>query len=108
MSYADKRKERQESEANTSRFDFSREERETPLLHSGFLESCQGDENKSVLFISIWFANGSYRCRIQDRQADEKAFFELGTLHDCFQKLEAVLNNGTLDWTPDRAARNGR
>lgn len=108
MSYADKRKERAESETNTSRFDFSWEERETPLLHSGFTEPCSGDETKSVLFISIWFANGSYRCRIQDRQADEKAFFELGTLQSCFTTIEAHLNKGSLDWTPDRAARNGK
>jgi len=102
MSYFSKRQEQQADDSNTSRFDFTHEQEIMPLLHSGFCESLPNDTTKSTLYLSIWFANGGYRARITDRQAREKAFIELGTLTDCFARIEKLLEANDLDWVEDR------
>lgn len=107
MSYAEKRQKRKDSDVNLSRHDFDWEQERTPLLHDGFQEVCAGDSGRGVLFVSFWFANGSYRCRIQDRQSDEKAFLDVGTLEGSWERVEHALANDALDWTPDVKARNG-
>ena len=110
MSYAESRKARQESDVNVGRHDFDWEEQQCPTLHSGFLEPCSGNADKSALFLSIWFSNGSYRVRLQDRSSDEKCFADIGTLKSAFEKIEELLNTGSLDWSPDhhqRVSRNG-
>lgn len=107
MSYAEKRKEREEGSVNLSRHAFDWEQERTPLLHDGFQEACTGNPSKGVLFVSFWFANGSYRCRIQDRQADEKAFLDVGTLDGVWERLEKALAADELDWSPDHVSRNG-
>ena len=108
MSYAESRKARQERDVNVGRHDFSWEESECPTLHSGFMEPAKEGGDKSALFLSIWFSNGSYRIRLQDRSSDEKSFADIGTLDQCFQKVEESLNNGSLDWSPDHHTRTGR
>jgi hypothetical protein len=108
MSYADKRKQRIEENANVSRHDFDWEEKQVPLLHSGFLEPCERNAEKSTLQVTFWFQGGSYRCRIQDRSSDEKAFLDVGTLCDAFANLETALRENLLDWSPDKFSRNGR
>lgn len=106
MSYAEQRKQRQESEVNVGRHDFGWEEEHLPTLHSGFLEPCAGNADRSTLFLSLWFANGSYRFRLQDRSSDEKCFGDTGTLAEAFTVIERMLNDGTLDWSPDKRARS--
>ncbi len=106
MSYVEQKKKRQEESVNVGRFDFGWEVEHLPTLHSGFLEPCAGDESKSTLFLSLWFSNGSYRFRLQDRSSDEKAFGECGTLAEAFSTIEEKLNAGTLDWSPDKRGRS--
>lgn len=101
MSYADKRKLRTADEANQDRHDFTWEEQNIPLLHTGFMERVSGAADKGTLFISFWFSNGEYKCRIQDRNVNEKAFFAAGTLVDVWTRIEAALEQWNLEWTPD-------
>lgn len=108
MSYAEQRERRQKEDANVSKHDFGWEEEQLPMLHSGFLERCKGDDSKSAFFLSIFFANGEYRCRLQDRQADEKAFIRVTSLRGLFEQLEAALSADDVEWTPDKYQRNGR
>lgn len=108
MSYTEQRDARKSSEVNNTRHEFEWELEHVPLLHSGFMEPTPNRPEYGILFLSIWFANGSYRIRLQDRGNDEKAFLDCGTLDGVFQLLEQHLIAGTLDWTPDRASRNGR
>lgn len=107
MSYSQLRESRQKDDANCDRFDFSWELESIPLLHSGMTETCRNNPAKSVLGLSIFFANGSYRVRIEDRQEDEKAFLELGNLREAWITIEAAIQENRLDWTPDSRRRNG-
>lgn len=101
MDYAELRKQRQDKDASTDRFDHSWEQAHCPVLHSGFLECLNGDESKSALFLSLWYSNGAYRVRLEDRQAEEKAFLEVGGLEELFERLDGVLRSTGLDWSPD-------
>ena len=105
VSYDEQRKRNEENDVSQNRHDFGWEEEQCPLLHSGFLQPCTGDDSKSVLFLSIWCTSGSYKCKLLDRQRDEKCFISVGTLGQAFTKLEAALRDDTLDWTPERRSR---
>lgn len=107
MSYAEQKAKRQAEDANVGRHDFSWEEKELPTLHSGFMEPCVNKPEHSTLFLSLWFNNGSYRFRLQDRSSDEKCFGDAGTLREAFQAIERMLVSGDLDWTPDSGRRRG-
>ena len=108
MSYAELRKQRESVDGNTDRHDFRGDLERFPMLHSGFTEACPGDHSKSVLTLSIYFSNGSYRVRVQDRARDEKAFLDVGTLSQALDRLEEAIAENALDWTPDIARRSGR
>lgn len=99
---------RRSSETTQDRLDFKEEKEHYPLLHSGFVEPTTADENVSAHFLSIWFANGSYRCKLLDREGQEKAFLNAGRLVDVFAKLEEGLRDLSLDWQRDEPRRNGR
>lgn len=107
MSYAERRKRSEDNDQSHYRHDFGWEEQQLPVLHSGFTEPVSKHPEKSRLFVSLFFANGSYRARIQDRETDEKAFLDVGTLREFLDKVESALANDALDWTPDRQSRNG-
>ena len=99
---------RRNQDATQDRIDFSEEKEHYPLLHSGFIEPTSSDENVSAHFLSIWFANGSYRCKLLDREGKEKAFVNAGRLVDVFSVLEVGLRDLSLDWVEDKPQRNGR
>lgn len=104
------REARKKSEATVDKHDFKDEKEHYPHLHSGFIELCTQNTSKSAFFLSIWFANGSYRGVLLDREGQEKAFFDSGRLVDVFAFLEEGLDKLTLDWQPDEKknySRNG-
>lgn len=105
------REARKKQEVSDDRYDFAEEKEHYPLLHSGFIEVCSQDLSKSAFFLSIWFANGSYRGILLDREGHEKAFFDAGRLVDVFAFLQEGLDKLTLDWQQDKKQhtnQNGR
>lgn len=107
MGFLEQRQKAKEETTNGYRFDFSWEKQHVPLLHDGFLESVEGSEGKSVLSIQLFFSNGRYRARIQDRQNREQAFCDVGTLAEAFEVLERGLREDQLDWMPYQESRRG-
>lgn len=108
MSYSDFRKRVEESNDYGSKCDLSWEEETIPLLHSGFTEPTSKDPSKGTLTIQLFFSNGSYRIRIQDRERGEQAFLDCGSLNGCFERLEAALREAELDWAVSNVfRRNG-
>lgn len=102
------REARKKKEGNFDRHNFEEEKEHLPLLHSGFIETCSNDPTKSAFFLTIWFANGSYRGCLLDREAGEKAFVDFGELMDTFAKLQTGLDTLTLDWQPDNRSKYSR
>ena len=105
MSYAEHRKEQAHSDVNARGVDFGWEEEQCDLLHSGFLERVSGDDTKSVLFLSIWFTAGIYKCKLLDRQNHERCFINVGSLENLFQNVNAMLTSNELEWMPDEGRR---
>jgi len=102
------REDRKKQEVSAFRHDFKEEMEHYPHLHSGFIENCSDGSGKSAFFLSVWFANGSYRGVLLDREGREKAFFDAGRLVDVFAYLEESLDKCTLDWQPDEKKNFGR
>lgn len=107
MSYAQLRKEQEERSQNHDRVDHTWEEQNCDVLHSGFIQPSPRDEAKSTLFLSLWFTQGHYQCKILDRSTDEKTFTRIESLGTIWTELDEALKAGTLDWTPDVRSRNG-
>lgn len=105
MSYGEHRKLQTEQEVNAAGTDFGWEEEQCDLLHSGFLERCTGDDTKSVLFLSVWFTGGIYKCKLMDRQNHERCFINVGSLENLFQNLNAMLLSNELEWMPEDVRR---
>lgn len=108
MSYVERRKKQVEASVNGDRWDFERETTDLPLLHSGLVERTTKDSNKGVLALHFYFANGSYRCRIQDRENSEQAFLDLGQLVGSFEKINEALGGDLLDWQPMKPQNGDR
>jgi len=107
MSVQDARRDRQNQGITQDRYEFIEEKRSIPLTHSGFVEECQSKPGKSAFFLSIWFTNGGYKGCLLDREASEKAFFDIGELMDVLGKLEQHLEQGTFEWIPATDSRRG-
>lgn len=107
MSYAEQRKQQRDQGQNHSRFDFSWEEGECPLLHSGLTTMCTKEPNRGQLSMQVYFSNGRYHCRLMDREFGEQAFIDLASLGTSFAEIEQAIKNQSLDWQPMRANRNG-
>jgi len=105
MSYAEHRKEQAHQDVNAGGADHSWEEEQCDLLHSGFLERVSGDDQKSVLFLSIWFTSGIYKCKLLDRQNHERCFLNVGSLENLFQNLNAAIASNELEWLPEQGTR---
>jgi len=107
MSYAEKRKERTEAEQNQDVLDYSWEEQNTPLLHSGFILPTDQDPPKSTLSLHVYFDSGRYWCRLEDRQAREQAFTTSSGLENLFEELERLLSSDMLVFKKQRSSRDG-
>jgi len=107
MSYGEHRQARVDSETNQDVVDHSWEQERCGLLHSGFLERCSGDDSKSVIFLSIWYTKGMYRCKLLDRQNREKTFVDVGTLENLFETLNRMMMDCELEWSSADWERNG-
>jgi len=107
MSFLARREAARQNDQNVSRHDFSWEEQNVPLLHSGFTEPNPHRSEYGILYLSVWFKDGGYRIRLQDRSSDEKAFLEVGTLGALFSEIEHALDTESMSWSADRASRNG-
>lgn len=106
MGFRERQDERKAADVSTGLHDFSWEEGTVPLLHSGFTEPCLRDENKSQLAVQIYFSDGRYWARIQDREIQEQAFWDAGTLVAFFERLDGALRGDDLIWKPMRQSGN--
>lgn len=107
MSYAERRKERAEAEQNTDVVDFTWEEQNTSLLHSGFIEPTNQNPPKSRLQVHVYYDMGRYWIRLEDRTLNEQAFTTISSLASLFQELEEKLQADELVFRPSRSGRNG-
>ena len=98
--YSNRRKLTDAKDQNIDRHDFSWETENVPILHDGFTESLDNDPGKSVLSVSVYMSNGSYRARVVDRRTQDQAFLVVGTLAECWREIEHALKADSLDWTP--------
>ena len=81
--------------------------RRQQLLYSGFIEECTNKPGKSAFFLSVWFTNGQYKGCLLDREAGEKAFFDVGELLDVLGRIEQHLEQGTFEWLPATDNKRG-
>lgn len=80
-----------------------------PTLHSGFTTGTSDEPKWNVLFMSLYYNEGSYMVRLQDRQTHERAFVEIDTLEGLFPTLELLLCSGRLKFRPERSfSKEGR
>lgn len=110
MSYVKIKEARKAGETNEALVDFGWEVERVPLLHSGFIEATTHDETKSILAIQIYFQNGTYRARVQDREDNIHAFINGSNLESLLDVIEEALRVGSLDWQqtkPFSGHRNG-
>jgi len=107
VDYAELRKQQSEHNQNHDSSDFTWEIEHCPFLHDGFISPCPVDETKSSLFVSLWFTQGHYQCKILDRSHDERAFAKIESLGSCFEEIETALATGMLDWSPEKRLREG-
>lgn len=107
MSYAEKRKERAQAEQNQDVLDYTWEESNTPLLHSGFIEPTEKDPSKSTLSLHLYFDAGRYWCRLEDREAGEQAFTVVPGLENVFSELEKLLQADDLIFRAVKSRRSG-
>ena len=107
MSVQEARRERQQQGTTIDRFEFKEEKRSIPLTHSGFIEECTNKPGKSAFFLSVWFTNGQYKGCLLDREAGEKAFFDVGELLDVLGRIEQHLEQGTFEWLPATDNKRG-
>lgn len=105
MSFTQRRRVQRESQNTDNRHTFLWEEGQCPMLHGGFKEPCSQNPNRSVLFVSLWFAQGEYQAKILDRENHEKCFLTVGTLEHAFTTIEAALKDNTLSWLPDTQSK---
>ncbi len=73
-----------------------------PVLHSGFTTGCIDNPSKQILYLSVFYSDGSYMCRLQDRTTKEIAFLEVKGLKGLFQELEQKLKTGKLAWKSEK------
>lgn len=104
MDYAEYRKLAAARAVNEDKHDFSWELEHIPTVHSGFLQSLNGDDSKSVLRLTYYYSKGSYHCLLLDRSAREKAFINVGTLGEGLAIVEEAMKNNTLEWMTDKYA----
>lgn len=109
MSWSSLKSDQRTSDENFAPVDHSWEEERLPTLHSGFIEPTTKDLTRSQLAIQIYFTNGTYRARVQDREDGLQAFVQGTNLETLLDVVEAALNSRTLDWSIMRErSHNGR
>jgi len=99
MTWSTIKSQRQQTDANFAPVDHSWEEERLPTLHSGFIETTTKDLTRSQLAVQIYFCNGTYRARVQDREEGLQAFVQGTNLESLLDCIEAALNSRTLDWS---------
>lgn len=103
MDFLEAREAQKSSEVNHDSEVYQWEKDNVATLHSGFTTSCIHDPNWNVLFLSMWFANGCYMVRLQDRENKERCFVEMETIDKLFQVLDLKMKTGRLPWRPEKA-----
>lgn len=106
MSWSSLKSKRESEDVNFAVVDHSWEEERLPTLHSGFSEPTTKDLNRSQLAIQIYFTNGTYRARVQDREDGLQAFVQGTNLESLLDVVEAALNSRTLDWSIMKGSNN--
>jgi hypothetical protein len=101
MHFNDIREAQSKEEINLDLRDHIWEKDNMECLHSGFTTGCSDDPNFRVLFLSLWYRDGMYIVRLQDREKGERCYVETETLENLFQNLELLLKSGRLKWKPD-------
>jgi hypothetical protein len=94
--YSDIREAQKQEEVSQDAKAFQWEKENIPLLHSGFTSPSEKDPAKAILGLSVYFDDGAYVARLQDRDAGERAFMEVGSLSKLFDQLELALKSGRL------------
>ena len=102
MHYSDMREAQTHDLVNTDPDHHKWEMDTMPVLHSGLTTGCVNDPSKNILYLSLYYDNGTYIVRLQDKSSKEKAFLEVSSLKDLFKVLEVKLKSGKLVWKPDR------
>ena len=82
---------------------FSWEEEHCPTLHNGFSTASKKEPKFNCLYQSMWFSQGIYLVRLNDKETATTAYLELETLKDFWETIEGKLVTGKL---PFRQARN--
>ena len=103
MDFLEAREAQQNSEVNEDSVEHLWEKDNVPTIHSGFTTTCLNDPNWNVLFLSLWYANGSYVVRLQDRENKMRAFVEVESLDKLFQVLDLKIKSGRIPWKPEKA-----
>ena len=103
MDFLDTRAAQKNSEVNEDVETYQWEKDNVPTIHSGFSQACIHDPNWNILFLSMWFANGTYVVRLQDRENKERCFVEMETLDKMFQVIDLKMKSGRLNWKPEKA-----
>lgn len=106
MSYETLRNRRQQVTTDLDHTAFEQERTAVPTLHSGFLQHTTKDPNKSILQLHLYFANGSYVVRLEDREDDVQTFIECPTMVGCLDEVERQISSELCRWVPMRR-RNG-
>lgn len=86
--------------------DYSREEQEVPLVHAGFVERVPNNPDWSALLVTVWFSQGKYTCRVQDRVGGDRAFFDSPSLLGLWQALDEAMTRDELVWRPEKVTRH--
>ena len=103
MHFNDIREAQQNQQVNIDPSSHEWEQEHMPTLHSGFTSGTSKDPKWNVLFMSMWYKEGMYMVRLQDRETGQRAFIEIESLDNIWRELEIKLVSGRMAWRDDRS-----
>lgn len=96
MHFNDLREMMESDSKETEGIDLNFEMENWPLFVSGLTTGCSKNPKFNVLYFSMWWANGVFLVRLNDRETDKTAYIEFETLHKLFDELELRLKSGRV------------
>lgn len=107
MHFNDMREAQHKDSVNHHELEFAWENEKCPCLHSGFITGSSADPKFNVLYLSMWFAEGIYLVRLNDRETRSTAYIELDSLKDFFETIELKLAAGRVAFRPSKTSEKG-